>query len=545
MGEARIPDKVLDALVENTRVIDSNTQAISQIQEAEVDEKENNIVKNKKVKPILTPLEKRRYANIGKEMMTPFLKSLKELIATEKKKSEMIVDKKTETVEKEAKKQYKAPKGGKGGDIMELIRLLTPIIIGVGIAVYTFKNKIIKFFEDIWDWIKDFFKPVMTFFDFSSPESPVVKIWDTISSNITNAWESISGFFDSLSDFPQKIWDKAVEGWNIFLDKMTKWWDAATIIWDKMVSKLDNFYNTAKDTIKEVISSIFKKYEGVWTTVSSWFSDEDEKEEKEKAPEKKKTEEGVKIDPEKVQAKQNIEILADSLKSSIASDVVNKMSEQMDISSLSEEERARYESLLQRNVKVDKGEISVDLEEVRKQIREEMKRGGANSEFTSRLENLNEEDAAALNNNINSDLNKDQGMIAVHKTILDSATLIKEAFGDYNKQIRENFVAAWESFLHNYIKPVTYTIAPVHKESFEQMTNELARIAQESTEMIKQQNGVLEKIKEILSIPPAPPPAPIIISPNGSGQTYPNPTSVTGGAKYLMGRLAMASSHWH
>ena len=149
---------------------------------------------------------------------------------------------------------------------------------------------------------------------------------------------------------------------------MTKWWDAATIIWDKMVAKLDNFYNTAKDTIREVIISIFEKYKSAWTTVSSWFSDEDEEKEKEKVPEKKKPEEGLKIDPEKFQAKQNIEILADSLKSSIASDVVNKMSEEMDISSLSEEEQARYESLLRRNVKVDKGEISVDLEDVRKQI---------------------------------------------------------------------------------------------------------------------------------------------------------------------------------
>ena len=83
MGEARIPDNVLNALVENTKVIDANTAIITEIKDEQYKDeiRKENIVEKEEKNASLSSFEKQRYANIGKEMMAPFLKSLKNLIA--------------------------------------------------------------------------------------------------------------------------------------------------------------------------------------------------------------------------------------------------------------------------------------------------------------------------------------------------------------------------------------------------------------------------------------------------------------------------------
>ena len=545
MGEARIPDKVLDALVENTKVIDSNNEVIERITQEEEngDLDKKNIIKDQKVKPILTPMEKKRYAAIGKELMAPFLKSLKDLIALEKKKSEMIIEEKVEKVEKETDKQYKEKKGKKGGDIMELIRLLLPVAMVLGVVIYKFKEKIEKFFSEIWGWIKDFFKPVMEFFDFSSPISPMTKIWDTITSFLGKVWDGITVVWNDLTDFAGKIWEKAVDGWNVFLNKINEWWEAAKKVWDDFVQEVKDYYNWVIDKIANAINSLTSGTKKLF----SWFSSDDEEEKKEaekKEAEKKvvETKEEVKVNPAQDQAKQNIELLTDSLKDSVASSIVDQLSDKLKIDGISEEEREKYNNLVKKHLSADRGKLSVNLEAVQQQLKEEAKKGAVGA-FGEKLAELSKDAADTLNKGINEEINKDEGMEAVHQTIFKSASLIKEAFGNYNKQISENFAQSWRDFMDKYMERPNYTIMPVHKESFEKMSNEMLRLANESAEMITQQNAVLEKIRDILSVPPPPPAPTIIVQSSGEGVTNSN-HSVSAGAKRLAGKLWAASSHW-
>lgn len=546
MGETRIPDEVLDALVENTKAIDTNSEVLNEIREEEDETGKKNIVKESKIKPLLTPLEKKRYANIGKELMSPFLKSLKELIASEKKRSEMTVKDKTKTIEKETKKKERSLRD-KGGDIMQIIKMLLPVVMVLGAAVYTFKNKIANFFNGIWDWIKDLFKPVIDFFDFSSEGSPVSKVWNAISDSFSAIWEGYKKYIDWLFDVYGKIWDKIKEGWSAFIEKMTSawnsfidtiksWWDAAKKKWDDFVKTIQQYYQTAITSITNSINYLKDKAKGLL----DWFSDD---EEAKPAKEVKTVTEENKIEPAKVQSQQNIEMLTDSLKNSVASSIVEQLSDQLKVENLSEEERAKYQELIKNNLKTDNGEIAVNLEEVRKQINEEIKKGTVDA-FGKSLAGLSEEAAASLNKNMNSELNKDEGMEAVHQTILNSATLIKNAFSEYVNHVKDGFAQTWELFVGKYMQPATYNISPVHKESFEKMSNELVRLAQESTDMIMQQNEVLEKIKEILATTPPPALPSIMPLPVSANDNHRGSSAISAGAKKLMGRLWTASSHW-
>ena len=127
MGEARIPDNVLNALVENTKVIDANTATLTEIKDEQYKDeiRKENIVENEEKNASLSSFEKQRYANIGKEMMAPFLKSLKNLIALERKRNDMIIEDKAETVEKEADKENIVSKL----PIPFYIKMLVPLIV--------------------------------------------------------------------------------------------------------------------------------------------------------------------------------------------------------------------------------------------------------------------------------------------------------------------------------------------------------------------------------------------------------------------------------
>jgi hypothetical protein len=557
MGETRIPDEVLDALVENTKAIDTNSEVLNEIREEEDETGKKNIVKESKIKPLLTPLEKKRYANIGKELMSPFLKSLKELIASEKKRSEMTVKDKTKTVEKEAKKKKRSLKD-KGGDIMQLIKMLLPVVMVLGATVYAFKNKIANFFNGIWDWIKDFFKPVIDFFDFSSEGSPVSKVWNAISDSFSAIWKGYKNYINWLLDVYGEVWDTIQKAWNTFIKEIksvwdtfveemkgawnsfvttiNRWWEGAQKKWDDFVKTIQHYYQTAIDSITNGINYLTNKAKGLLNL----FSDDEE----EKPTEEVKTvTEENKIEPAKVQSQQNIEMLTDSLNNSVASSIVEQLSDQLNVGNLSEEERAKYQELIKNNLKTDNDGIAVNLEEVRKQINEEIKKGTVDA-FGKSLAGLSEEAAASLNKNMNSELNKDEGMEAVHQTILNSATLIKNAFSEYVNHVKDGFAQTWELFVGKYMQPATYNISPVHKESFEKMSNELVRLAQESTDMIMQQNEVLEKIKDILATTPPPTQPSIMPLPVSANDNHRGSNAISAGAKKLMGRLWTASSHW-
>lgn len=108
MADKVIPDNIMTALVENTKTIDANTQFITKLT-AEKDKKdtnEKNIVSVNKVEASLTGDERKRYANIGKELFKPLLSSLENLLKREKKKKEMLIQDDASTINKAIKIQY-------------------------------------------------------------------------------------------------------------------------------------------------------------------------------------------------------------------------------------------------------------------------------------------------------------------------------------------------------------------------------------------------------------------------------------------------------
>lgn len=108
MADKVIPDNIMTALVENTKTIDANTQLITNLT-AEKDKKdtnEKNIVSVNKVEANLTGDERKRYANIGKELFKPLLSSLENLLKREKKKKEMLIQDDASTINKAVKIQY-------------------------------------------------------------------------------------------------------------------------------------------------------------------------------------------------------------------------------------------------------------------------------------------------------------------------------------------------------------------------------------------------------------------------------------------------------
>lgn len=108
MADKVIPDNIMTALVENTKTIDANTQFITNLT-AEKDKKdtnEKNIVSVNKVEANLTGDERKRYANIGKELFKPLLSSLENLLKREKKKKEMLIQDDASTINKAVKIQY-------------------------------------------------------------------------------------------------------------------------------------------------------------------------------------------------------------------------------------------------------------------------------------------------------------------------------------------------------------------------------------------------------------------------------------------------------
>jgi hypothetical protein len=218
MAEAKLSDDVMNALVENSKVIDANTKVLVSMSE-EKDKKETsnkNIVPKKKVDSSLTSDEKTRYANIGKELFAPVLKSLEKLLKKEKKKNEMTITNESETVEKAVKVQYEE-KPKEDNNRTSWITILLGILAVAGIAVYMFKDKIVEFFDNAWTWIKDMFGSIGKFFDFSNENNPISKILNSMGTGISVTWELVKKTFTALGKLGSVIWDGIKTGWDKFI----------------------------------------------------------------------------------------------------------------------------------------------------------------------------------------------------------------------------------------------------------------------------------------------------------------------------------------
>ena len=548
MEEVKIPNAVLVALVENTKEINEKLGPLTQDTTAEEKEElqKDNVIKDKNDKASLSTFEKTRYANIGKAMMAPFLKSLKNLIALERKRNEMIIEDKSKTVENETKVQY----GEEGESEISLTKLLLPIILAIGIAVYIFRDKVIKFFKDAWDWVTDKIQKAVDFFELDWLVSDIKGAVNTIKTSFDKYWNDIKG---SVSNLGTTIWNYIEPTWNSFIGEMKKWWESIKASWNSFVKKFEELYDSFESAIADIgkvvssISGFFSNTLGanLGVKLANFFSSEEEQPKKEEKVKKVEPPPNKVIESKKTVADQNVEILTDSLKNSVASTIVNDLSKKIEGGMINPEEAEKYKSLLKDQVKVENGRVEVDFESARAKILEEAKKSGTNNEFIGLLEKMKGEEVKSYSKKTNDSLN-DNGLKEVQQTILESTKNINETFTSYDDLIYKTFAETWASFINGFSLGNTYTITPFHKESFDTMSNELIRLANESVEIITKQNAVLDEIKNLLSQPQNLALNSSIVQTvpiqSKSEQTQSN--SVANGAKKLSKNLWVASSHW-
>lgn len=220
MAEERLSDEMLNALVENTKVIEANNRVLeAQGEKTEKkDKKEANVIAEPKVNSSLTGDEKARYANIGKEMFAPVLSSLEKLIKREKKKNEMLIKDDAATVEDNLKIQYETkpdPQAEGGGS--SWLTVLLGILAVAGVAIALFHDKIGEFFGKIWDWVTEMFSSIANFFSSENGSSPISKILKICGDALGALWSFVKPIFKKMGEFGKTIWNGIKAGWDKFI----------------------------------------------------------------------------------------------------------------------------------------------------------------------------------------------------------------------------------------------------------------------------------------------------------------------------------------
>lgn len=219
-GEPTIPDNVMNALIENTKVIDANTEVLTKLtgDKEKTTKKEENVVQKPVVNSSLTSDEKARYANIGKELFSPVITSLEKLLKKEKKRNEMSIKDDTQSMEDSIKVQYETkPNPEAEGKGTSWLTIILGILAVAGVAVALFHDKIGEFFSAAWDWIKDMFSSIGKFFSFDNKESPINKILDACGSALGGLWELVKKVFKKVGEFGSIIWNGIKAGWDKFI----------------------------------------------------------------------------------------------------------------------------------------------------------------------------------------------------------------------------------------------------------------------------------------------------------------------------------------
>jgi len=260
MTEQKIPDEVLDALVENTKTIDANTTLLTEINASKEknEKREENIVAKTKVQPNLTTNEKARYANIGKELFKPFFIALDDLIKKEKKRSEMTVSDKKQSIKFFAQKEEKEKEDkSEGKSFWSKVLALLPLIAVIG---YAFKDEIVSFFTKAWNFIKGPLNTVLEFFNFESESSSIGSVISSIKSLINDTWILVEPAFTKLGNLASDIWNSVKGAWDTFISGP----NGIINFGIKIVSGISDFVKNSFNVIRDaIISYIIEPIKGL------------------------------------------------------------------------------------------------------------------------------------------------------------------------------------------------------------------------------------------------------------------------------------------
>lgn len=247
MSEKELPADVLKALVENTKVIDSNTELLSSINEDKNKEEvlEKNLVKKNEITPNLSNDEKARYRNIGKELFSPVFLKIQEMLKRERKKDSMIIHRDKNTIKNAAKKNNIVAEKKEKSEFPWTTVILGLIATGAA-AFVLFQDKIKSFFSNAWTNITEIFGSISNFFDFDNPDSPFSKILSTIVSTLDELWASLKSTFNEVTNKASEIWNSIKANWNAFIDGILSFGN-------KIIDSLKNFGSNAFESVKTAI----------------------------------------------------------------------------------------------------------------------------------------------------------------------------------------------------------------------------------------------------------------------------------------------------
>lgn len=569
---------------------------------------DNNVVAEPKINSSLTGDEKARYAAIGKEMFAPILSALEKMIREEKKRNDMTITNggDEETAAQNINIQYEAhPQDdeGKATWMDYLMEILGIVMIGA----LLFGPKIEEFFSGAWEWIKELFSSIASFFDFSN--GPIAGILNICTGALTGLWTLVKGVFKGLAAVGSWIWNgiktifdtfitgpngilqfgvKIVKGIVDFAKNAINW--LGDVIMDAILWPIKAIFGgaeedgkkageeAAEDTVVTANQAVAQQQVAAQAvTDRAIMSQQGAEEEWSKCVANSRAR--AKKEADKIGLKTNEDgtVTDDQVKTALAEQMIKAIEAETD-SEMSDFERKEMIAAMKKEMTVKDGVAKLEGEKAKKAFKDaadriasqNSKKFRTDSAAINALQEMEGNTVKSLTGafngaatkllNIQGEANvkdeynakseeekflwrmeeaKKRGQLAefriaeARKFITESTQTIKSTFSNYDKILVENFVTAFDSFsrtvaesikinivpfaIHDRSSDYTniapqitnntnHNIIPIDKEDFALTSNQLVNYAQESTDIIRNQNTVLSEIKQILAAKPTTPP---------------------------------------
>lgn len=394
MAEDRLPDTILDALIENTKTIEANSIVLTQLNDTKEKEelKEQNLVQKPKVEATLTSKEKARYENIGKELFKPFISSLKKMLDQERRANVMSATHEEEPIKENLKIQYSEKKKEPEDKSDDFWSNIISIIAIIGLAVYAFRDKIAEFFTGLWDKVVGIFSSIWDFFNPFNKSGPISNILTSYISFWTGLWGKIWDFikpaFSKLGELGGTIWNWIKGAWDRFITGPNGILSFGTSVWGSLKNFVSNGFGAISDFI---VSSIVDPLKSI-------FGDSKDDAEKAAKEEKEGIQKNIKQNTEKLQEDseainefrekssefsnrtseanesaagkdtsmrymKNKNFDAKKLKESAANNALNSFLKRYNIDA-DENERKRYQEIFEKHISVQNGEAKFNMREI-------------------------------------------------------------------------------------------------------------------------------------------------------------------------------------
>lgn len=520
-----IPDDVMDALIDNTRVMDANVSLLKKAADKadKKETKDKNLVSKAKEVSSLSSSEKLRYQEIGKELFKPFIVALEQMLIKEKRSKAMLVGNEAKTIKKAAEKQKKENNTGKKETSWWEI-LVQVGLIGMMVFI-AFRDKIETFFSKFGENMKNVFKGIWDFVDITNPKSGLMRIVNTIGGFFTSVWSSIWGWikpaFAKLGSLGSDLW-----GW------ITQKWEDCVTGPNGILSAIPQSFNAVKNWVSDgasfvgdlVMSSIVDPIKNLFSSTS-----EDAKKSaknKEEEYSKKANEHLENADKRTNEAAENINNNVKNLnkeykslapivtkyvggdrekeeiaKSNIARESLNAFLKKNNIVFDPEEDKSKYEEIFKKHITMQNGQAVINMQKVAEELQKQAKADSSiwadeseaietlRSMELSQLEEINADVQRAMEKNL-TDLGaqvikenevrkleeeklknaippEHKEFVAAQNLIIQSVGSLQSSMAEFDNTLFQTFKTIFEGFAEKFFKLLSIDVAittPKHEE---------------------------------------------------------------------------------